>query len=209
VEELVIRMGALTGFHPLMTTAHTTFTNVVGNDGIRVCQTVEKYEGLSPKMLDEFDIAPGEPLIVITATGTTTAAVDMALAWVERYPNHPIIGICSKAQSESAPAKHSSGKNLHQVIAEARDGYLLDNGMPIGDVTTEVGPYKVCPLSSVGSLGLIQCLNELTIRVLHERGVKHHVLGNMHLADTQANYDAWLLDQRKRYARATFNPALH
>ncbi|MEM1084993.1 MAG: SIS domain-containing protein [Verrucomicrobiota bacterium] len=209
IEEQVIRMGALTGFHPLMMTAHTTFTNVVGNDGIRTCQSVEKFEGLTPKMLEEFDIAPGEPLVVITATGTTAAAVDMALAWQAKYPDNPLIGIASDTQSRAAATKHSSGKNLHHVVEDAKLGIFLDNGMPMGDVTTEVGPYKVCPLSSIGSLTLIQSLNELTIRVLHERGIEHHVLGNMHLKDTQSNYDAWVLDQRKRYARATYNPELH
>jgi len=51
-----------------------------------------------------------------------------------------------------------------------------------------------------------QIMNELIIRALDRRGVKHHVLQNMHLANTQETYDAWVRDQRKRYALSINNP---
>lgn len=211
VEEMCIRMGALTGFHPLLQVGLTTFTDVVGTNGIRINQALEKVEGLGAKMLDEFDIAPGEPLLVITATGTTQAAVDIAREWVRRYPDNPIVGLCSRAQSTSAAAKHSSGENLHHVIDRARHGVLIDNGMPVGDTTITVegatGTYPICPLSSVGAIAVVQCLNELTLRELDRRGIAHHVLRNMHLKDTRDTYDLWIRDQRARYARALHNPA--
>jgi uncharacterized phosphosugar-binding protein len=210
VEEMCIRMGALTGFHPLLQVGLTTFTDVVGANGIRVNQAIEKIEGLGAKILDEYDIAPGEPLLVITATGTTQAAVDIAREWVNRYPDNPLIGLCSREQSTAATAKHSSGENLHQVVARARIGILIDNGMPLGDTTIVVegqtGNYPICPLSSVASISIVQCLNELTVRELDSRGVAHHVLRNMHLTDTHDSYDQWIRDQRARYARALHNP---
>lgn len=211
VEEMCIRMGALTGFHPLLQVGLTTFTDVVGANGIRVNQAIEKVEGLGARLLDEYDIAPGEPLLVITATGTTQAAVDMAREWVRRYPDNPLVGLCSRAQSTTAAAKHSSGENLHHVVARARRGLLIDNGMPVGDTTLTIegatGTYPVCPLSSVAGIGIVQCLNELTLRELDRRGVAHHVLRNMHLKDTRDTYDLWIRDQRTRYARALHNPA--
>jgi uncharacterized phosphosugar-binding protein len=210
VEEMVIRMGALTGFHAMLQAGLTSFTDVVGASGIRLNQTLEKVEGLGAKLLDECDVASGEPLVVVTATGTTAAAVDIALEWVRRYPENPLIGICSRAQSESAATKHSAKVNLHQVIAKAKHGILLDNGMPIGDTTLLIqgttGEYPVCPLSSIGALTLVQSLNELTIRELDRRGVAHHVLRNMHLNDTRDTYNAWIRDQRTRYARVLENP---
>jgi len=210
VEEMCIRMGALTGFHPLLQVGLTTFTDVVGANGIRVNQAIEKVEGLGAKLLDEYDIAPGEPLVVITATGTTQAAVDIAREWVRRYPDNPLIGLCSRAQSTAAAAKHSSGENLHHVVARARRGLLIDNGMPVGDTTVTVegktGTYPICPLSSVASISIVQCLNELTLRELDRRGVAHHVLRNMHLNDTRDTYDLWIRDQRARYSKAINNP---
>jgi hypothetical protein len=64
----------------------------------------------------------------------------------------------------------------------------------------------VCPLSNIGALTLVHSLNELTIRELDSRGIRHHVLQNMHLKQTQVNYDEWLADQRRRYARTLSNP---
>jgi uncharacterized phosphosugar-binding protein len=206
VEEMVVRMGALTGFHALLNTGLANFTDVVGANGVRLNQAIEKVEGLGALILDEYDISPHDALLVVSATGTTTAAVDMALAFNRRYPNHPLIALCSLEQASKAPPKHSSGKNLYHVIQESENGLLLDNCMPFGDLSVTVvgqtGTYPICPLSSIGALTIVQSLNELTIRELDRRGVKHHVLRNMHLQDTQDSYELWVRDQRQRYARA-------
>ena len=210
VEEWVVRMGALTGFHPVLTTGLVTFTDVVGPNGVRVNQSVEKVEGLGAKLLDEFDVGPRDAFVAVSATGTTAAAVDIALEFNRRYPDHPIIAVTSEVQARGAPPKHSSGKNLYHVVREAKRGFLLDNCMPMGDVSVTVegqeATYQVCPLSNIGALTIVQSLNELTLRELDRRGVKHHVLQNMHLRNTEDTYDAWLRDQRKRYSRALHNP---
>ena len=210
VEELCVRMGAMTGFHPLLSNALANFTDVVGADGLRLCQAIEKIEGLGGKILDEFEFGPAEPLVVVSATGQTQAAVDIALEFNRRYPNNPLVAICSRLQASTAPPKHSSGKTLHHVVAQAKRGFLLDNCMPMGDVSVTVEGqtdiYRICPLSSIGALTLVHSLNELTLQSLDARNVKHHVLQNMHLGQTTVNYDSWLADQRKRFARALSNP---
>ncbi len=210
VEETVIRMGALTGFHPILADAIITFNDVVGPNGIRVDQFYEKVEGIGAMLLKEVQFGPKDVLTVITATGTTAAAVDMALEFSKRYPNLTIVGIASKVQSAKVPPKHSSGKNLIHILEENPNGYFIDNSMPFGDLSVKVngqtGTYNVCPLSTVGAISVIQSLNELTIKTLDERGIRHHVLRNMHIENTQDNYDEWLDDQRKRYALATYNP---
>ena len=73
VEELCVRMGALSGFHPLLANALANFTDVVGADSLRLNQAIEKIEGLGAKILDEFEFAAQEPLIVVSATGQTQA----------------------------------------------------------------------------------------------------------------------------------------
>ena len=209
VEEACVRMGALTGFHPLLPNALSNFTDVVGADSLRLNQAIERVEGLGAHILDEFEFAAGEPLVVISATGQTTAAVDIAREFNLRYPGNPLIAITSLAQSRDGQPKHSSGKTLFHVVNEAQRGFLLDNCMPLGDVSVTVKGqeiYRICPLSSIGALTLIHSLNELTLRELDARGIRHHVLQNMHLGSTQVNYDQWLRDQRQRYARALVNP---
>ena len=210
VEEAVIRMGALTGFHPILADAIITFKDVVGPNGIRVDQFYEKVEGIGAILLEEVQFGSKDVLTVITATGTTTAAVDVALEFSRQYPDLNIVGIASKAQSEAAPPKHSCGKNLIHIIGENPNGYFIDNSMPYGDLSVKVegqtDTYHLCPLSTVGAISVTQSLNELTVKELDSRGIKHHVLRNMHIDDTQDNYDEWLHDQRKRFALATYNP---
>jgi len=209
VEEMCVRMGALTGFHPLLANALANFTDVVGADSLRLNQAIERVEGLAANILNEFEFSPNEPLVVVSATGQTQAAVDIALEFTHRYPDNPLIAITSLVQSRDARPKHSSGKTLYHVVTRAKRGFLLDNCMPMGDVSVTVKggeTYRVCPLSNIGALTLVHSLNELTIQELDARGVKHHVLQNMHLGATQVNYDEWLRDQRRRYARALSNP---
>jgi len=210
VEEMVIRMGALSGFHPLLSAALTTFTDVVGSNGLRVGQFFERVEKSGINLLDEVDFGEHDILLVVTATGTTVAAVDIAWEFARRYPSLPLIGLASEIQSREAPPQHSCGKNLWHIIEEAPNGYFIDNGMPMGDLSISIegqtGLYQICPLSSIGALSIVQSLNELTIRELDARGISHHVLRNMHLNNTHDNYDAWLRDQRIRYAKATHNP---
>lgn len=210
VEELVIRMGALTGFRAILCAGLTSFTDVVGSNGIRLNQFFEKVEGSGAALLDEIDFGPKDVMLVITATGTTAAAVDIAIEFNKRYPELPLVGLASETQSRQAPPKHSSGKNLWHVIKEAKKGYFIDNAMPVGDLTIEVAgqtdTYMVCPLSSIGALTVVQSLNELTIKELDSRGVKYNTLRNMHLDNTQVNYDSWLRDQRERYAKTLNNP---
>ena len=210
VEELCVRMGALTGFHPIFSQAVANFTDVVGADGLRLNQAIERVEGLGAVVLDEFEFAAREPLIVVSATGRTQSAVDIALEFNRRYPENPLIAITSLSQSRGSTPKHSSRQTLYHAVQRAKRGFLLDNCMPTGDVsiTVEAGTdiYKVCPLSSIGALTIVQSLNELTIRELVRRGHRHLVLQNMHIGQTRANYDNWLADQRRRYAKALSNP---
>ena len=204
VQEWVVRMGALTGFHPLMVPGLVSFEGVIGTHGIRVNQAIELQEGLGAKILDEVDVGANDAFVVISATGTTAAAVDAALEFNRRYPNNALVAIACLKQARDAAPKHSSGKTLFHVVADAKRGTFLDNGMPYGDLTTKVvgkrRNYMVGPLSSIGALTIVQCLNELTIQELDARDVAHPVLQNMHLANTEDNYDEWLRDQRKRFA---------
>lgn len=210
VEESCIRMGALTGFYGILQVGLTSFTDVIGSNGIRVNQTIERYEGIAASLLAEFCFGPKDVLVVITATGTTAAAIDMAVEFVKQYPHNPIVGIASKVQSRNAAVKHSSGKNLIHVIEDSKNGFFIDNSMPYGDLSVTVegklDTYQVCPLSSIGALSVVQSLNELTIRELDSRGYHHHVLRNMHISNTADNYNEWLYDQHKRYSRVLYNP---
>jgi hypothetical protein len=50
----------------------------------------------------QMEFAAGEPLIGVSATGQTQAAVDIALEFNGRYPHNPLIAITSLEQSRDA-----------------------------------------------------------------------------------------------------------
>ncbi|MDR3738569.1 MAG: sugar isomerase domain-containing protein [Terracidiphilus sp.] len=206
VEEMVVRMGALTGFHPVLASALSNFSDVVGADSLRLNQAIEKVEGLGAVLLDEVEVGPHDVFVAVSATGQTQAAVDFALEVSRRYPEHPLVCIASKEQASTSAPKHSCGMTLWHVAEKQSRGYFLDNCMPLGDLSTPIegqtGKYVVCPLSSIGALTIVQSLNELTLRELDRRGYKHLVLQNMHLGGYGVNYGEWLADQRRRYALA-------
>lgn len=210
VEETCVRMGALSGFHPVLASSIATFTDVIGSDGLRVNQFYEKVEGIGNVLLEEIDMGKHDVLVVVSATGTTVAAVDIALAFNRQYPELPLVCISSVQQAKNATPKHSSGKTLWHIAREAKRGYFIDNCMPMGDVTLQMKSdnriYGVCPLSSIGVLTIVQSLNELTLRELIKRKYPIHNLANMHLKNTQENYDTWLRDQRKRFSLSQNNP---
>ena len=208
--ETVVRMGALSGFHAVVADGLTQFVDVVGANGIRTCQYFEKYEGIGARLIDELDFGPKDVMVFVSATGQTQAAGDIAQTFNQRYPDLVLVVIASLEQSRTAPPKHSCGKTLFNIAQEARRGYLLDNGMPMGDLSINVkgktGEYQIAPLSSIGAFSVTHCLNELTLRELDRRGIAPVVLQNMHLGKTQVNYDEWVRDQRQRYAKAIHNP---
>lgn len=130
-------MGALTGFHPILSDGLISFTDIIGATGIRVNQFFERVHGVGKELLKEVHISSNDVLLVVTATGATVAAVDLAIAFNELYPENPIIGLASAAQSSQAPPKHRSGKNLYHVIENAKKGIFIDNGMPVGDLSVK------------------------------------------------------------------------
>jgi len=89
--KMVIRMGALTGFHPILQVGLTTSPTSRSQRDSPLPDLGKGRRSRKKKLLQEFDVAPGEPLLVISATGQTQAAVDIAQAWLKRYPDNPLI----------------------------------------------------------------------------------------------------------------------
>jgi uncharacterized phosphosugar-binding protein len=138
VEELCVRMGALTGFHPLLSQALANFTDVVGSDSLRINQAIERFEGLGAKLLDEFEFAGGEPLVVVSATGQTQAAVDVAIEFNRRYPHNPLVAIAGSAaqtlfRQNALPCGHRSGTRISARQLHAHGRRIHYGGRP-GDV---------------------------------------------------------------------------
>ena len=68
----------------------------------------------------QMEFAAGEPLIGVSATGQTQAAVNITFEVNRRYPQERPIAITSLDQSRDAAPKHPSGKTLYHVVASRK-----------------------------------------------------------------------------------------
>ena len=159
VEKLCVRMGALTGFHPLLCNALANFTDVVGADSLRMTQAIEKVEGLGAKSLTSLNSPPESRWLWCLPLGRHRRLWILPWSSIVDILTIRLIAIASLRQSREGAPKHSSGNTLYHIIQQARRGYLLDNCMPMGDVSIAVEgieeSYRVCPLSSIGALTIV------------------------------------------------------
>jgi uncharacterized phosphosugar-binding protein len=165
VEELFPRYASFPGFHPIVELSMTFHTQVTGANGQRQAMFIERTEGLAAEILRNFAFAPGDAMIVFSATGTTAVPIEMAIGARER--GLPVIAVTSLDASHASASTHSSGTRLldHADV-------VLDLCTPPGDgmVRLDGLDTPIGPGSTVAAAALV---NELKVRVaqrLHDRG---------------------------------------
>jgi hypothetical protein len=123
VEELGVRMGALTGFHPLLSNALTNFTDVVGADSLRINQAIEKIEGLGAKILDEFEIGAKSNLRILTSIPFESSDLFRPVLPCFLRERH-------KSQSQTAVRKrHTSTSKFEKLLGLASYIMMLDSSL--------------------------------------------------------------------------------
>ncbi len=129
---------------------------------------IERTPGYAPAVLDAFNVTGGV-LVIINAYGINALTIDTALEGRRR--GIPTIGVTSRSFGDNVPAdhpaRHPSGKNLHQLV-----DVFVDCHMPYGDAVVEfenvaarVAPVSTLVLSYTLNLMVIE-----TVRLLKEQG---------------------------------------
>lgn len=96
--------------------------------GAERCSALEKIEGFATKfVLPQYDLRPGEVIIVYSTTGRNPAVVEAAL--VAKEKGLFVIGVTSVDVSMESPTRHSSGKRLCEIA-----DLVVDIDVPEGDV---------------------------------------------------------------------------
>src|SRR6266446_2412970 len=78
VEEMFPRYGSYPGFNPIVELSMTFHTQVVGANGQRQAMFIERVEGLAEIILQNFELAPKDAVIVFSAGGRGAVVVEMA-----------------------------------------------------------------------------------------------------------------------------------
>src|SRR3954471_11331081 len=117
---------------------------IIGRAGGLVCVTgiqdptagfIENLVGYGTKLVERYDrqyqLIPGEVVIVISNSGKNSSPIEVALH--ARKKGCVVVGLTSVAMSSTAKTVHPDGKNLHELC-----DYVLDNGGVPGDTVMKL-----------------------------------------------------------------------
>lgn len=160
VEDIFYRAGGLMLVNPIfgpgmsLEDYPTTFTS-----------QMERLEGYGRLLLDRVPTNAGDVLILVSVSGRNAVPVDMAMAAKER--GMKVIGLTSMEYTNSVTSRHSSGKNMYELV-----DVVIDNPVPLGDAILEVEgvPQKFCPISGVTSCAILHALIAATVEKLLAKG---------------------------------------
>lgn len=171
VDELWPRYGSFPGFNPIVELSLTFHNLVVGANGQRQAMFLENVPGLAPRILRNFGLSQSDSALVMSSSGTTTVASEMAELFQER--GIPVVAILSKAHSEAATSRREDGKKLGDFA-----DIVLDTGAPSGDAVVHIPGLDtpVAPTSTIGGTLLINSVKAELARVLTEAGSPPPVL---------------------------------
>ncbi|HNC23541.1 MAG TPA: sugar isomerase domain-containing protein [Opitutaceae bacterium] len=138
---------------------------IIGRAGGLVCVNgiidptggfIENLVGYGTTLAERYDrqyqLLPGETMIVISNSGKNSSPLEVALYAKKKGLN--IVGVTSVAMSSTYATVHPGGKNLHAVA-----DYVLDNGGVPGDAIVDVGPgLRAGPTSTLTSALLLNLL---------------------------------------------------
>lgn len=129
---------------------------IIGRAGGLVCVTgiidptggfIENLPGYGAKLIERYDrqyqLLPGEAVIVISNSGKNGSPIDVAL--YAKQKGLTVIALTCVAMSRVTPSQHASGKRLYEVA-----DHVLDNGGVPGDAIVDVtADVKAGPTSTL------------------------------------------------------------
>lgn len=150
---------------------------IVGRAGGLVCITsipdptagfIENLVGYGTALVERYDrqyeLRPGEVVIVISNSGKNASPIEVALH--AKKKGCIVVGLCSLAMSTTAKTVHPGGKNLHAIA-----DYTLDNGGVPGDTVMPLtDSIATGPTSTFIGASLLNWLMLSTMEWLKENG---------------------------------------
>jgi uncharacterized phosphosugar-binding protein len=171
VEEMWPRYGSFPGFNPIVELSLTFHNLVVGANGQRQAMFLENVSGLAERILRNFDLKPQDSALVISSSGGSAVAVEMAELFQRRGIR--VVSIVSLRHSEKSRSNHPHGRKLQDF-----SDLVLDTGAPVGDamVVIEGLDTPVSPGSTVGGCMLINAIKAEVAERLTRAGQPPKVL---------------------------------
>ena len=179
-EDIYFRGG---GLAPVNAIQDIDYTTLGGGSPTRHIQ-LERLEGYARIVLNNYDLRPGEVLVVVSQSGINPAPVEAALEGKARQLR--VVALTSLEHSQASQSRHSSGKRLYEIA-----DLVIDNCIPHGDACMEIAPGlpKTSPLSTIIHCSILQAMvAEVALR-LHQAGIEPPILVAHNLPGYQAAFD--------------------
>jgi uncharacterized phosphosugar-binding protein len=129
---------------------------------------IENLVGYGTALVERYDrqyeLRPGEVVIVISNSGKNASPIEVALH--AKKKGCVVVGLCSLAMSTTAKTVHPGGKNLHALC-----DYVLDNGGVPGDTVMQLNAEIMTgPTSTFVGASLLNWLMLSTMEWLRDHG---------------------------------------
>lgn len=161
---------------------------IIGRAGGLVCVTgiidptagfIENLAGYGTRLVERYDrqyqLLPGEVVIVISNSGKNCSPIEVAL--YARQRGLTVVSLSCMAMSRTTPSQHPSGKKLFECA-----DYVLDNGGVPGDAIVEVGGgIHAGPTSTLIGCSVLNWLMLSTMEWLKAGGHELPVLRSQNL----------------------------
>jgi uncharacterized phosphosugar-binding protein len=188
VEEMYPRYGSFPGFHPIVELSMTNHTQVVGANGQRQAMFIERVSGLAEVILDNFEFAPHDAMLVFSSSGENTVPLEVGLG--AKVRGLPLLTVTT---------------GLDNSLARAAD-VALDNCGVRGDALVRVDGLEapVAPGSTIGGVAVVNALKAAVAERLVALGKPPLVLTSSELVGAERSrelFDASYRDYRRRVRR--------
>lgn len=158
----------------------TTFAS-----GARAGSQFERTPGLAEMILERYQLAEGDTLVIFSNSGVNTLPVEMAQAAKARRMS--TIAVLSRAYATASAQR----KGLSVTLLELAD-LVIDNHVPPGDATLalEGGRYRVGPVSTIAGAFIWNVLVSQTAAKLLESDIEPPVFISSNMPQASENNDA-------------------
>jgi len=200
VEEMFPRYGSYPGFNPIVELSMTFHTQVVGANGQRQAMFIERQPGLAEVILGNFRFGPHDVMMVFSASGLTAVPVEMARG--ARARGLRVIAVTSVEQSMAGEPEPAARERLLDVA-----DLVLDMCSPHADATVSIAGLEspVGPVSTVGSIAIVNAIKSRTAELLVERGAMLPVISRASAVGAERSrelFDEAYREHARRLARA-------
>lgn len=155
--EMFCRAGGLANVNALLD------PDALTNFGARRSGALEKVEGLADVIFDQYKIAKGDIMIIISNSGRNAVPIEMAMR--AKKEGVYTVALTNHHQSMNSTSRHSSGKKLYEVV-----DMVLDSCVPDGDAMMNIGGTLTGPGSTVASVVLLDTVVTEALKILDAEG---------------------------------------